>query len=57
MTDLTGHSSSIGRLWIHLAFKVKYCHKIFDIPDIKMRMEQFLREAMNRYNIRRKEPF
>lgn len=55
MTDLVGHSSSIGSCWIHLAFKVKYCHKIFDVPDIKMRMEKLLREAMNRYDIRFKE--
>jgi putative transposase len=55
MTDLVSHSSSIGSCWVHLAFKVKYCHKIFDIPDIKMRMEQLLKEAMNRYNIRHKE--
>ena len=51
MTDLISHSSSIGRCWVHLAFKVKYCHKIFDIPEIKDRTEQLLFEAMNRYGI------
>jgi len=55
MDDLVSHSSSIGRCWVHLAFKVKYCHKIFRIPAIKKRMNQLLWEAMNQYNIRCKE--
>jgi len=55
MTNLISHSSSIGSCWIHLAFKVKYCHRIFDIPDIKARTDQLLREAMDQYHIRFKE--
>ena len=55
MTDFVSHSSSFGRCWVHLAFKVKYCHKIFRIPAIKNRMEQLLREAMDKYKIRYKE--
>jgi len=55
MANLVSHSSSVGRCWIHLAFKVKYCHKIFGIPGIKMRMEQLLREAMNQHNIECRE--
>ena len=55
MNDFVSHSSSVGRLWVHLAFKVKYCHKIFDLPEIKMRAETLLREAMNRYHIRCRE--
>jgi len=51
MADFVSHSSSFGRIWIHLSFKVKYCHRIFDIPEIKMRMEELLREAVHKYNI------
>jgi putative transposase len=51
MANLVSHSSSVGSCWIHLSFKVKYCHRIFSIPAIKMRTEQLLREAMNQMNI------
>jgi putative transposase len=51
MADKVGHSSSVGRLWVHLAFKVKYCHKIFRIPAIKMRCEQLLWEAINQLGL------
>jgi len=55
MADFVSHSSSIGRIWIHLAFKVKYCHKIFDNAEIKARCEQLLWEAIIQLNIRCKE--
>ena len=55
MPDSVSHSSSIGSCWVHLAFKVKYCHKIFDIPSIKKRTEQLLRETMNQYHIQYRE--
>jgi REP element-mobilizing transposase RayT len=38
-------------MWIHLAFKVKYCHKIFDIPEIKDSCEAFLNEAMSQLDV------
>ena len=55
MEDFVSHSSSIGRLWIHLAFKVKYSHRISSIPEIKSRMGQLLWEAINQLDIRCKE--
>jgi len=55
MANFISHSSSVGRLWVHLAFKVKYCHKIFGIPEIKARTEQLLWEAINQLDIQCKE--
>jgi putative transposase len=46
MTNFVSHSSSVGRLWVHLAFKVKYCHEIFEFPEIKKRCEELLREKL-----------
>ena len=46
MSDLVSHSSSIGRIWVHLRMKVKYCHKIFEFPEIKTRCEELLREKL-----------
>jgi putative transposase len=51
MTNFVSHSSSIGRIWIHLAFKVKYCHGIFDFPEIKARCEELLREKFAQLRI------
>jgi putative transposase len=45
MTDYVRGSSSYTRLEIHLAFKVKYCHRVFDIPDFRKRCEQIFREV------------
>jgi len=55
MAKLVSHSSSVGSLWIHLAFKVKYCHKIFTHEEIKMRCEQLLKEAIAQLGIQYKE--
>ena len=52
MTDFVSHSSSVGRLWVHLRFKVKYCHKIFRFPEIKARCEQLLWEAIAKLDVR-----
>jgi len=52
MSDFVSHSSSFGRLWVHLRFKVKYCHKIFRIPEIKARCEQLLWEAIAKLKVR-----
>lgn len=51
MALLVSHSSSVGSCWVHLAFKVKYCHRIFDIPAIKSRTEQLLRQTMDLHRI------
>jgi len=47
-TNYVSRSSSKGRLWAHIVYKVKYCHRIFDFYDIKTRCEQiFLAVAEN----------
>ena len=33
--DLTRRSSSIGRHLMHVSFKVKYCHKIFEYKEVE----------------------
>ena len=44
MVGFVSHSSSVGRIWVHLAFKVKYCHEIFEFPKgyaAKMLLREF----------------
>jgi len=49
--NFVSYSSSVGRLWVHLAFKVKYSHRIFAIPGIKTRCEALLRQALSDLHI------
>ena len=51
MKSLPSYSSSVGRMQIHLAFKVKYCHKIFDDPHIKALCESSFRKTLNEMGI------
>ena len=51
MEDLVSYSSGVVRIWVHLRIKVKYCHEVFDIPEIKARTEHLLCEAMEAYRI------
>lgn len=45
MTDYVRGSSSYTRLELHLTFKAKYCHRVFDIPEFRKRCEQIFREV------------
>lgn len=51
----TRYSSAVGELWIHATFKVKYCHKIFDIKEVRQEAETLLIELLVRYKIPYKE--
>jgi hypothetical protein len=30
----TRYSSAVGEVWVMATFKTKYCHKVFDIPEV-----------------------
>ena len=51
----TRYSSSVGESWHHFSFKVKYCHKIFDIKEVREECHKFLIEALERNQIRYQE--
>ncbi len=46
------YSSAVGELWAMATFKVKYCHKVFDIRAVRELCEALLIEALVKYNIR-----
>ncbi len=46
------YSSAVGELWAMATFKVKYCHKVFDIRAVRELCEVLLVEALIKYNIR-----
>ena len=43
--EIRHHSSSVGRNVLHLSFKTKYCHNIFNFPEAQKRCEEIFREV------------
>ena len=43
--EIRHHSSSVGRNVLHLRFKVKYCHEIFNDMQVEKRCEEIFREV------------
>ena len=51
-TDPIRFSSAVGEIWVMAAFKVKYCHKIFDILAARQLTGALINEAFQLYSIR-----
>ncbi|HIJ11350.1 MAG: hypothetical protein CMH61_00090 [Nanoarchaeota archaeon] len=47
----TRYSSAVGEIWVMATFKVKYCHKIFDILGVRELMDALLYQAFAYYEI------
>ena len=43
--EIRHHSSSVGRNVLHLRFKVKYCHEIFNDTEVEKRCEETFQEV------------
>ena len=43
--EIRHHSSSVGRNVLHRSFKTKYCHNIFNFPEVQKRCEEIFREV------------
>ena len=48
----TRYSSAVGDIWVMATFKVKYCHKIFDIVAVRQLCDALLHEALTLYKIK-----
>lgn len=48
----TRFSSAVGELWVMATFKVKYCHKIFDILGVRELTDALFNQAVTLYHIR-----
>lgn len=51
-TKPTRYSSAVGEIWVMATFKVKYCHKIFDMAAVRLLCDALLHEAFALYRIR-----
>ncbi len=51
-TNPTRYSSAVGEVWVMATFKVKYCHKISDIPAVRELCSALFTQAFYYYDIR-----
>lgn len=49
--DPTRYSSAVGEAWQHIMFKIKYCHELFDIKEVREECDRLFDEASKRYDI------
>jgi putative transposase len=47
----TRYSSAVGEIWVMATFKIKYCHKIFDVQGYRELTEALLHQAFSKYKI------
>ena len=47
----TRYSSAVGEIWVMATFKVKYCHKIFDVLGYRELTDALLHQAFSKYKI------
>jgi putative transposase len=47
--EIRHHSSSVGRNVLHLSFKTKYCHNIFNFADVQRRCEGLFRVVSEKH--------
>ena len=47
--EIRHHSSSVGRNVLHLSFKTKYCHNVFNFPELQRRCEEIFREVSEKH--------
>jgi len=45
------YSSANGEIWVMATFKIKYCHKIFDIPIVREVTNNLFKDAFVYYKI------
>ena len=48
----TRYSSAVGEVWVMATFKVKYCHKIFDLEAVRQLTDALFHQAFELYKIR-----
>jgi putative transposase len=47
--EIRHHSSSVGRNVLHLSFKTKYCHSIFNFLELQKRCKEIFHEVCKKH--------
>jgi putative transposase len=49
--DTKKYAHGIKRIWVHMSFKVKYCHEIFNHKEIREECEKLMKEVADKHDI------
>lgn len=49
--DIKKYAHGLKRIWVHMSFKVKYCHNIFVHQEVREACEHIMLEVAEHYNI------
>lgn len=49
--ELVSRSSSIGVLDVHISFKIKYCHKMFENEEVRNECNKIIDDVAEKYDI------
>ncbi len=51
MRDIKKYAHGLSRIWMHVSFKVKYCHPIFDLKEVREACQEIMLEVARENNI------
>jgi len=51
MRDIKKYAHGLSRIYAHISYKTKYCHKVFAIKDFREACETCFKEVSETYNI------
>ncbi len=51
MRDIKKYAHGLSRIWMHISFKVKYCHPIFNIKEVREACQEIMFEVARENNI------
>ena len=43
--DTKKYAHGLSRIWVHMSFKVRYCHEIFTYPEVREECKKIILEA------------
>jgi len=49
--DTVKYSHGLRRIWVHMSFKVKYCHEVFEHREIREACMEIFKEVAENYGI------
>ena len=51
MRDIQKYAHGLSSIYVHMSFKVKYCHRVFDIEEFREACEACFKEVADDYSI------
>ena len=49
--DTVKYAHGLSRIWVHISFKAKYCHPIFDFKEIREECQNIIKEISDTKSI------